>query len=95
MKTAIAAILALSVAAPAFAASDVAKKFALYNDSAAERTIGESSVGDTQAALDHIAASKDSSAERQNIVIDGDAQVSQSVKKFFALTNDSPAENNI
>ena len=93
MKTVIATALALALAAPAFAASDVAKTFALYNDSAAERVLDDTRVGDTQAALEHISASKDSAAERENIRIGGDVQVSQSVKKFFALTNDSPAEN--
>ena len=92
MKTVIATIIALSVAAPAFAASDVAAQFALSNDSAAERIIGDTSTGDANAALNHFLASKESSAERNNLVIDQNADVSRDVKAFFALGNDSAAE---
>ena len=90
MKTII-AILALSAAAPAFAdVSNTQAYFALGNDSAAERIVGETSTGDLEAALIAGASANESAAE-QNIVLGG-TDVSRNVQAQFALGNDSAAE---
>ncbi|RLJ60442.1 hypothetical protein BCF46_0643 [Litoreibacter meonggei] len=90
MKTII-AILALSAAAPAFAdVSDAQAFFALGNDSAAERIVGETSTGDLNAALWSGVSANESAAE-QNIVLGGN-EVSRNVQATFALGNDSAAE---
>ena len=92
MKTAIATIIALTVSAPAFAqVGDAQAFFALGNDSAAERIVSETSIGDNEAALMKFAATKDSAAERNSIVIGGN-EVSRDIVGFFALGNDSAAE---
>ena len=92
MKTVIATVIALTAAAPAFAQVDNAQAFfALSNDSAAERIVSETSVGDTDAALEKFAATKDSAAERNTIVIGGN-EVSRDVSVLLSLGNDSPAE---
>lgn len=92
MKTIIAAAIALTAAAPAFAeVTNPEAFFALGNESAAERIIHDTSGGDVNAALKKFIASEDSAAER-NIVIDENAQVSRDVQAFFALGNDSAAE---
>lgn len=92
MKTIIAAAIALTIAAPAFAdVSNARAFFALGNDSAAERVVNETSTGDINAALDKFIATKDSAAER-NIVIDQNPQVSRDVQAFFAMGNSSAAE---
>ncbi len=90
MKTII-AILALSVTAPAFAdVSDAQAFFALGNDSAAERVVGQTSTGDLNAALWSGVSANESAAE-QNIKIGGN-EVSRNVLAQFALGNDSAAE---
>lgn len=92
MKTAIATVIALTVSAPAFAqVDDVQAFFAMGNDSAAEIVLGDTSAGDNQAALEKFAATKDSAAERNSIIIGGN-EVSRNVQAFFALGNDSAAE---
>lgn len=96
MKTLIATTaLALSVSAPAFAdTSNVAEYFAMFNDSAAETTLGATSVGDTLSAERMVALYNESPAETK--VIEGQGDVSrsdiQAAKAFFALNNDSAAE---
>jgi len=91
MKTVIATLIALSVTAPAFAdVSNAEAFFALGNDSAAERTVGETSTGDLNTALWVGVAANESAAE-QNIMIGGH-DVSRNVQATFALGNDSAAE---
>ena len=91
MKTVIATVLALSVAAPAFANSTQAF-FALSNDSAAETIVRETSVGDAQAAASMLALDNDSPAET-NVVLNGEVTRDLSgVQAFFALGNNSAAE---
>jgi hypothetical protein len=91
MKTVIATLIALSVTAPAFAdTSDAQAFFALGNDSAAERVVGETSTGDLNAALWSGISANESAAE-QNIVLGG-TEVSRNVQALFALGNDSAAE---
>jgi hypothetical protein len=91
MKTIIATIIALSATAPAFAdTSNAQALFALGNDSAAERVVGETSRGDQNAAL-WSGVTANASAAEQNIVIGGN-DVSRNVLVKFALGNDSAAE---
>jgi len=94
MKTIIAtAALALSFAAPAAADVSNAKAFfALTNDSAAERLVGETSIGDPVGAAQTIALTNDSTAEHflnfdraRNVDV-------KALQQTFALTNDSAAE---
>lgn len=95
MKTFIATTaLALSLTAPAFADTSAAQAFfALSNDSAAERIVGETSVGDTAAAEAKFAATNDSAAEINVGHDNNDVTRSlTSIQKFFALGNDSAAE---
>ncbi|SFR55926.1 hypothetical protein [Litoreibacter janthinus] len=90
MKTII-TILALSVTAPAFAdVSNPQAFFALGNDSAAERVVSETSVGDLNAAL-LVGVSANESAAEQHISLRG-TDVSRDVQAKFALGNDSAAE---
>lgn len=89
MKTVIASIIALTVAAPAFA--DVQKTFALTNDSPAENVVHVTSQGDKAAAL-WAGVNANESAAEQNIVLGG-GEVSRDVVAFLSLSNDSPAEN--
>ena len=94
MKTVIATIIALSAAAPAFAdVSNAQAFFALTNDSAAERIVGNTSKGDVFQAQSIGALANDSAAER-NVTITADVatKASSDVLRFFALTNDSAAE---
>ena len=91
MKTIIATVIALTATAPAFAdVSNPQAFFALGNDSAAERTLGATSVGDPQLALNIGIAGNDSVAE-MNAKLSG-GEVSRNVQAFFALGNDSAAE---
>ncbi|WP_298257368.1 hypothetical protein [uncultured Litoreibacter sp.] len=91
MKTVIATLIALSATAPAFAdVSDAQAFFAMGNDSAAERVVGETSKGDANAAL-WAGVSANESAAEQNITLSGN-DVSRNVHAFFALGNDSAAE---
>ena len=94
MKTLIAtALVSLSLAAPAAADTAIQQFFALGNDSAAERIVGETSVGNPVGAAQDLALVNDSPAE--NIVnFDRARNVDvKAIQQIFALTNDSPAEN--
>ncbi len=89
------AAIALTAAAPSFAdVSDVQARFALGNDSAAERFVRSGSVGDSASAQSEIAKYNESAAERNPVVggtfaARGDSAAAQ---RFFALGNDSAAE---
>ena len=86
----VASFLMMSV--PAFAGSDyVVQKFALSNDSAAERIVGETSVGDVSFAS-MIADQSNSPAEMAFGFVEKQGSVDPSIKAFFALSNDSAAE---
>ena len=94
MKTLIAtALVSLSLAAPA--AADVTNAqafFALGNDSAAERIVGETSVGNPIAAAEELALNNTSPAEN-TVTFERARNVDvKSVKAMFALDNDSAAE---
>jgi len=93
MKTFIAtAAVALSLSAPAFAdVSDPKAFFALGNDSAAERIVGETSVGDFDQARRIGAQANESAAERA-INPGSSVPVTRDLRQFFALGNDSAAE---
>ena len=93
MKTVIATVLALTVSAPAVAqVGDAAAFFALGNDSAAERIVGETSVGDVFQAQTIGAAANDSAAERHVHGEAGIATSNDTILRLFALGNDSAAE---
>lgn len=94
MKTLIAtAAVALSLSATAFAqVSDAQVFFALGNDSAAERVVGQTSQGDIFAAQEVGALSNESAAERQVYSEAGIATRNANILSFFALGNDSAAE---
>ncbi len=95
MKTVIAsAIVALSFAAPVSAdISNAQAFFALGNDSAAERILGDTSTGDPVGTARTLALVNDSPAENTvNFERARNVDVS-AVQAMFALTNDSPAEN--
>ena len=94
--------LALTVAAPVYAQS-AAQRFALDNDSAAERIIGNTSIGNIAGAQSFFAAENDSAAER--LVRSNASNVtrasafdprsrerSENARARFALDNDSAAE---
>lgn len=95
MKTVIATIIALTVAAPAFAdVSNPQAFFALGNDSAAERIVRDTSRGDTFAAQIAGALANESAAERSvNRTASVATKADTNLLNFFALTNDSPAES--
>ncbi|MCY4334296.1 MAG: hypothetical protein OXC60_06440 [Litoreibacter sp.] len=92
MKTIIAtALVSLSLAAPA-AAETAQEFFALSNDSAAERIVSETSIGDPIAAAKSFVLTNDSPAEL-NLNFDRARNVDvKAVQQFFALDNDSAAE---
>ena len=94
MKTIIAsAIVALSFAAPAAADTTIQQFFALNNDSAAERIVGQTSVGDPVGTAQRLALVNDSPAEH-TVNFDRARNVDvRAIQQVFALTNDSPAEN--
>ena len=95
MKTIIAsAIVALSFAAPAAAdVSNAQAFFALTNDSAAERILGDTSTGNPVGTAQVLALVNDSPAEN-TVNFDRARSVDVSaIQAMFALTNDSPAEN--
>ncbi len=94
MKTVLAsALVALSFAAPAAAdVSNAQAFFALGNDSAAERIVGETSNGDIFAAQTVGALSNESAAERKVFAEADVATRNSSLLSFFALSNDSAAE---
>jgi hypothetical protein len=92
MKTLIAtAAIALSVTAPVYAES-AAELFALSNDSAAERILGETSVGDFTGAQLKFALNESPAEMNLNFDRDGDVTRSNAAQAFFALNNDSAAE---
>ena len=95
MKTTIAtALVSLSLAAPA-AAETAQEFFALGNDSAAERIVSETSVGNPVGAAQVLALVNDSPAEN---TVNFDRARSVDVKEvqaFFALGNDSAAERHV
>ena len=103
MKNAIAIIaVALATAAPVYAQS-AQERFALDQDSAAERIVRGTSAGDISSAQSHFAASNDSAAEQlvrkgaSNVTRAGafDARArerSEEARARFALDNDSAAE---
>ena len=97
MKTIIAtAAIALSLTAPSFAqVNDVAAFFAADNGSVAEQRVNKTSNGDGDRIELLNRANKESSAER--IAPLGGTFATRadnaSARAFFALTNDSPAEN--
>ncbi len=95
MKTIIAtALVSLSLAAPA-AAETAQEFFALSNDSAAERIVSETSVGDPIAAAKTFALTNESPAEL-NLNFDRARNVDvKEVQQFFALSNDSAAERHV
>ena len=97
MKTIIAtAAIALSLAAPAAAqVTDAKAFFALGNDSAAERILGETSVGNPVGVAQELALVNDSPAENtvnfdraRNVDVKG-------IQAMFALGNDSAAERHV
>ena len=59
------AAVALTLAAPAFAQTSAEELFAMSNDSAAERIVEETSMGDVEAAEIKFALSSMSAAERK------------------------------
>ncbi len=92
MKTLITTVaLALSVSAPAFAES-AAELFAASQDSAAERIVHETSVGDVDGAILKFALNESPAEMNVNLVKDGDVTRSAQAQAFFALNNDSAAE---
>ncbi len=94
MKTIIAsAAIALSFAAPAAAdVSNAQAFFALTNDSAAERIVGETSTGDPIGTAVTLALVNDSPAETM-LTFDRARSVDVSaVRAMLALDNDSAAE---
>lgn len=94
MKTIIAsAIVALSFAAPAAAADVSVKKFfALGNDSAAERIVGDTSQGNISLAQGVGAWANESAAERQVATTADIATRDASLISFFSMSNESAAE---
>ena len=90
-------IVAITVAlsAPAYAnltEEEVQEMLALSNESAAERIVGETSVGDPIATAKALALTNDSPAEN-TVNFDRARSVDVSeVQAFFALGNDSAAE---
>lgn len=92
MKTIFAtALVSLSLAAPA-AAETAQEFFALSNDSAAERIVSETSVGDPIAVATTFALTNESSAE-MTVSFDRARNVDvKAVQQMLALNNDSAAE---
>ncbi len=87
------ALVSLSLVAPAAADTAIQQFFALTNDSAAERIVGETSVGDPVGTAQELALVNDSPAEN-TVNFDRARNVDvKAIQKTFALTNDSPAEN--
>ncbi len=88
------ALVSLSFAAPAAAdVSNVKQFFALTNDSAAERIVGETSVGNPVGTAQELALVNDSPAENK-VNFDRARNVDvKAIQQIFGLTNDSPAEN--
>jgi hypothetical protein len=92
MKNIVAIIaVALATSAPVYAES-AAELFALSNDSAAERVVGETSVGDVTGAKLKFAQNESPAEMNINLVKDGDVTRSNAAQAFFALGTDSAAE---
>lgn len=95
MKTLIVSAVALTLAAPAFAQVDNAEAyFAQFNESAAERSVSETSQGDLNEALAVSRASKVSPAEK-DIMLGGNdiaTQDENAIQAFFGMFKDSAAE---
>jgi hypothetical protein len=95
MKTFIASLaIALSVSAPVYAES-AAELFALSNDSAAERILGNTSVGDVAGAQVKFALNDSPAEMNLNFAKDRDVTRSNAAQAFFALNNDSAAERSV
>lgn len=106
MKTLITlAALSLTIAAPV-AAQTAAERFALDQDSAAERILRDTSVGDTRTAQSLLAQGNDSAAEtivrsrasdvtRAGAFNERSRALSQQARARFALDNDSAAERHV
>ena len=89
------AIVALSFAAPAAAANDSVKQFfALGNDSAAERVLGDTSQGNKALTQVIGASANESATERKVKSIANVATRDAELVSFFSLSNDSAAEIN-
>lgn len=87
------ALVSLSFAAPAAADTAIQQVFALTNDSAAERIVSETSVGNPVGTAQELALVNDSPAEN-TVNFDRARNVDvKAIQQLFALTNDSPAEN--
>jgi hypothetical protein len=92
MKNIVAIIaVALATSAPVYAES-AAELFALSNDSAAERIVGKTSVGDISGAQVKFAQNESPAEMNLNFDRDGDVTRSNAAQAFFALNNDSAAE---
>jgi len=92
MKNIIAIIaVSLATAAPVYAES-AAELFALSNDSAAERHVGETSIGDVDFVKGKFAQNESPAEMNLNLVKDGDVTRTAQAQAKFALNNDSAAE---
>jgi len=89
MKTLI-TLTVLALSATPVLAESAAEKFASYNTSAAERIVGDTSIGDVGAAKAKFALNNDSAAEQ--IVRETSVGATRAAQAFFALNNDSAAE---
>ena len=89
MKTII-TFAAIALAPIAASAETAAEIFALSNDSAAERIIGETSIGDVDFAKSTLALQNNSAAERT--VGETSVGATKDAQAFFALNNNSAAE---
>ncbi len=92
MKNIVAIIaVSLATAAPVYAES-AAELFALSNDSAAERIVRDTSVGDVDGAQVKFSLNESPAEMNLNFDRDGDVTRSNAAQAFFALNNDSAAE---
>jgi hypothetical protein len=92
MKNIVAIIaVALTTAAPVYAES-AAELFSLSNDSAAERIVRDTSVGDIPGAQIKFAQNETPAEMNLNFDRDGNVTRSAAAQAFFALNNDSAAE---
>jgi hypothetical protein len=92
MKNIVAIIaVALATSAPVYAES-AAELFALSNDSAAERILGDTSVGDVSGAQVKFAQNESPAEMNLHFGRDGDVTRSNAAQAFFALNSDSAAE---
>ena len=92
MKNIVAIIaVALATSAPVYAES-AAELFALNNESAAERIVRETSIGDVPGAQVKFSLNETPAEMNLNFDRDGDVTRSNAAQAFFALNNDSAAE---